>query len=65
MTDEETRLGVGEIEYVADMLRAISWSKDELSGVSSASLDELVHSLAISEAALRRTAAEMKAATKG
>lgn len=59
MTNAETRLGVEEIEYVADMLRAISWSKDELLGVASASLDELVHSLAASEAALRRVAAEM------
>ncbi|MEO1661462.1 MAG: hypothetical protein AAFR51_10775 [Pseudomonadota bacterium] len=60
MANEEAALGANEIEYVADVLRAVVQVKDELSRASASSLEELEYALAASEAALRRVAAEIK-----
>ena len=54
------RLSVEDIEYVADMLRAIAWVKDELGPVSNEAISDLEASLGSAEAALRRIAAEME-----
>jgi len=59
---EEAPLGFEEIVYVADMLRAVAWSKSRLSNVSDSTLNDLGEALSISEAALRRVAAEMRVA---
>ncbi|MEM7328599.1 MAG: hypothetical protein AAF437_07660 [Pseudomonadota bacterium] len=55
-----TDIKITDIEYVADMLKAILWVKSDLEHVSQETLDELEFSLNAAEAALRRTAAEMK-----
>ena len=54
------RLSVDDYEYVADMLRAIAWVKDELGPVSNEAISDLEASLGSAEAALRRIAAEME-----
>ncbi|MEP1144844.1 MAG: hypothetical protein ABJH52_14070 [Henriciella sp.] len=59
MTDNE--LGPIDIEYIADMLRAVVWAKDELLPISPETLQELEVSLSTAEAALRRAVAELKA----
>ena len=56
----DPRLSVEDIEYVADMLRAISWVKDELGPVSNEAIADLEESLGAAESALRRIAAEME-----
>ena len=53
-------LSVEDIEYVADMLRAIAWVKDELGPVSNEAISDLEESLGSAESALRRIAAEME-----
>ena len=54
------KLSVEDIEYVADMLRAIAWVKDELGPVSNEAISDLEESLGSAESALRRIAAEME-----
>lgn len=61
---DDRGLSIAELEYVADMLRAIVWVKDEFDNVSNESIEELERSLKVSEAALRRVAAEL-AVTEG
>lgn len=57
---QDAKIEIEDIEYVADMLKAIVWIKGELPRVSSQSLHDLEQSLLIAEAALRRVASEMK-----
>ena len=59
----DTQLSVEDIEYVADMLRAISWVRSDLGPVSEQTLSELEISLGAAESALRRVAAEMAMTT--
>ena len=56
----EQTLGSTDIEYIADMLRAVVWAKDELLQVSDETLQDLEASLATAAAALRRAAFEMR-----
>ncbi|GAB5455798.1 MAG: hypothetical protein Hens2KO_20270 [Henriciella sp.] len=56
----DQKLSVEDIEYVADMLRAIAWVKDELGPVSNEAISDLAESLGSAESALRRIAAEME-----
>ncbi|MCR9271477.1 MAG: hypothetical protein NXH72_15910 [Hyphomonadaceae bacterium] len=56
----DRQLSIEDIEYVADMLRAIAWVKDDLGPVSSEALRDLEISLGAAESALRRVAAEME-----
>ena len=60
MQMKDPQLSTEDIEYVADMLRAIAWVKDELGPVSSEALRDLEESLGSAESALRRIAAEME-----
>lgn len=53
-------LSSNDIEYIADMLRAVVWAKDDLLPVSTDTLRELESSLITAEAALRRTAVELR-----
>ena len=55
----DTQLSIEDIEYVADMLRAIAWVKSDLGPVSAETLTDLEVSLSAAESALRRVAAEM------
>lgn len=55
----EQTLGSTDIEYIADMLRAVVWAKDEILNVSAETLQDLETSLTVAEAALRRAAFEM------
>ena len=55
----DTQLSIEDIEYVADMLRAIAWVKSDLGPVSPETLTDLEVSLGAAESALRRVAAEM------
>ncbi|MEP1143201.1 MAG: hypothetical protein ABJH52_05740 [Henriciella sp.] len=56
----EPQLSIEDIEYVADMLRAIAWVKSDLGPVSPEALKDLDESLGAAESALRRVAAEME-----
>ena len=56
----EQMLGSTDIEYIADMLRAVVWAKDEMLDVSPETLQDLETSLTVAEAALRRAALEMR-----
>ena len=56
----EQVLGSTGIEYIADMLRAVVWAKDDLLQVSDETLKDLESSLSMAEAALRRAALEMR-----
>ncbi|MEO1662030.1 MAG: hypothetical protein AAFR51_13645 [Pseudomonadota bacterium] len=60
----DPQLSVEDIEYVADMLRAVAWVKRDLGPVSAEALQDLEESLGAAESALRRVAAEI-AITKG
>lgn len=51
---------ISDVEYVADMLKAILWVKEDLEHVSPETLEDLEVSLCVAEAALRRVAAEMR-----
>ncbi|MEM7639718.1 MAG: hypothetical protein AAGA89_08290 [Pseudomonadota bacterium] len=51
---------ISDVEYVADMLKAILWVKEDLEHVSPETLEDLEVSLSVAEAALRRVAAEMR-----
>lgn len=53
-------LGSTDIEYIADMLRAVVWAKDELLPISKKTLQDLETSLSMAEAALRRAAMELR-----
>lgn len=57
---QDTNIEFSDIEYVADMLKAILWVKEDLEHVSQDALDDLEVSLNTAEAALRRVAAEMR-----
>ena len=59
MMTEQT-LGSTDIEYIADMLRAVVWAKDDILHVSKETLQDLEASLTTAEAALRRAAVEMR-----
>lgn len=59
----DPRLSIEDIEYVADMLRAIAWVKEELGPVSTEAIADLDESLGAAESALRRIAAEMELTT--
>jgi hypothetical protein len=61
----DNKLSVEDIEYVADMLRAIAWVKDDLGPVSNKAISELEDSLVSAETALRRIAAEMEVSVSG
>lgn len=56
----EQILGSTDIEYIADMLRAVVWAKDDLLQVSDDTLRDLETSLSTAEAALRSAALEMR-----
>ena len=56
----EQTLGSTDIEYIADMLRAVVWAKDEILDESAETLQDLEPSLTVAEAALRRAAVEMR-----
>ena len=56
----DQRLSVEDIEYVADMLRAIAWVKDDLGPISDQAIADLEESLGSAESALRRIAAELE-----
>jgi hypothetical protein len=56
----EPTLGSTDIEYIADMLRAVVWAKDDILHVSKETLQDLEASLTTAEAALRRAALEMR-----
>ncbi|MEL6857733.1 MAG: hypothetical protein AAFO74_05060 [Pseudomonadota bacterium] len=55
----DPHLSVEDIEYVADMLRAVAWVKSDLGPVSAEALRDLEESLGAAESALRRVAAEI------
>lgn len=55
----DRKLSDEDLIYVADMLRAVAWVKNELGPASAESLFELEESLGAAESALRRVAAEM------
>ncbi len=55
----DPHLSVEDIEYVADMLRAVAWVKSDLGPVSPEALQDLEESLGAAESALRRVAAEI------
>lgn len=57
---QDTNIEISDVEYVADMLKAILWVKEDLKYVSQEALRDLEVSLGIAEAALRRVAAEMR-----
>ena len=57
---QETNIEISDVEYVADMLKAILWVKQDLEHVSQEALDDLETSLNVAEAALRRVASEMR-----
>ena len=53
------KLSDDDLIYIADMLRAVAWVKDDLEPVSAEALFELEESLGAAESALRRVAAEL------
>ena len=58
----KTKLSEDDLLYVADMLRAVAWVKQDLTPASPEALDELEECLGAAESALRRVAAEMSLA---
>lgn len=52
-------ISMSDFEYVADILRALRVFAPDLKNLSPSAADDLVESLAVSEAALRRAAAEI------
>ena len=52
-----------DIRYIADMLKAVVWAKDNLGVASAETLHELQATLAAAEACLRRVCAEMPSST--
>ena len=59
MSEPKSLLNADDILYVADMLRAIVWIREELPVASAEALDCLEKSLGTAEASLRRVAAEI------
>lgn len=59
MTDQE--LSCEDIEYIADMLQAVVWAKDDLLDVSRETHRELERCLSAAETVLRRAATELRA----
>lgn len=57
---ESDNLTASELEYVADMLAAIAFFKNEIGDASPQTIDELCEALRIAEAALRRTVSQIK-----
>ena len=53
------KLSVDDLMYVADMLRAVAWVREDLRPASPEALHELEECLSAAESALRRVAAEM------
>lgn len=53
------KLSDDDLVYVADMLRAIAWVRQDLNPASPEALFELEECLGAAESALRRVAAEM------
>ncbi|MEM8635382.1 MAG: hypothetical protein AAGF33_10440 [Pseudomonadota bacterium] len=53
-----------DIEYVADMLRAVFWVKEDLRGVPDQTLEKLARKLPDAEEVLREVAEQMKAHTE-
>lgn len=60
MVDQKKVLDADDIAYVADMLRAIVWVKEDLNIESPETRQCLETSLSIAEASLRRAVSEMK-----
>ncbi|MCR9193120.1 MAG: hypothetical protein NXH88_00225 [Hyphomonas sp.] len=56
---KKPKLSVDDLVYVADMLRAVAWVREDLSPASPEALHELEECLGAAESALRRVAAEM------
>lgn len=56
------KLSIDDLEYVADMLRAVAWVREDLAPASPEALFELEECLGAAESALRRVAAEMSVA---
>ena len=56
----DPQLSVEDLEYVADMLRAIAWVKDDIGPLSAETLSDLEQSLGAAESALRRVVAELE-----
>lgn len=54
----------GDIEYVADMLRAVFWVREDLRGVPGQTLEKLGRKLPEAEEVLREVAEQMKAYTE-
>lgn len=59
----EKNITGSELEYVADLLRAISFFRDEIKNVPPEVLDDLRSCLNVAEAAIRRTIAEIGSST--
>lgn len=57
---ESNNLAACDLEYVADMLAAIAFFKNEIGDASPQTIDELCAALRIAEAALRRAVSEIK-----
>ncbi len=55
----KSKLSEEDLIYVADMLRAVAWVRQDLTPASPEALHELEESLGAAESALRRVAAEM------
>ena len=58
---EDQELSFEDIEYIADMLQAVAWAKDDLLPISAETHRELDTGLALAEAALRKAATELRA----
>lgn len=59
---DKPKLSEDDLIYVADMLRAVAWIRDDLKPASPEALHELEECLGAAESALRRVAAEMSMA---
>ena len=58
---EDLELSSEDIEYIADMLQAVAWAKNDLLPVSRETHQALETSLALAESALRQAATELRA----
>lgn len=57
---ENLKLSADDIEYIADMLQAVAWAKEDLLPVSPETQQDLTTSLALAQAALRRAVSELR-----
>ncbi len=55
----KNELTANDLEYVADMLRAVAFFKEDIKKVSAQTLEELDACLHVAEAALRRAITEI------